>query len=135
MPRFKKVFEVWNDTDGIPAAPEAFASFDAAYDFTVQFRQRFRGQSFYKTSAGERISPMSVELRIEEVDGARVLHPLGPESVVAFLVDGEGPHSLEDMVSSNPEEAAWFKKAAPGEGYRHLSPHREPIEIQAIIAQ
>ena len=135
MAKYRKVFEVWNDTDGIPAAPEAFSSFDEAYDFGVEFRRRFRSQGFYKTAAGQRINPEAIELRIEEVQGDRILHPLGPEAVVAFLIDGEGPHPLEDMVSSNPETAAWFKKAAPGEVFRHLTLHGEPIEIQAVLAE
>lgn len=31
----------------------------------------------------------------------RKMHPTGPASVVAFMVDDEGPYSLESMLDAN----------------------------------
>ena len=135
-------FEVFNATDGISAAPGLFATFDEAYDFTVEFRQRFKKQGYYLDNAHRRINPADIDLQINEVQ-TRKIHPLGPDSVVSFKVDDEDePVPLEDMVRDNtapgvvtdPEMIAWFKKAIPGEVF-YADIGGGATKIEAVLAE
>jgi hypothetical protein len=56
---------LWNGTDGVYAAPDAFATRSEARAYAVAFRKRFEAQGYYLTSDGLRISPKDVELVIE----------------------------------------------------------------------
>ena len=72
----------------------------------------------------------------------RKLHPTGPESVVAFMVEGDGPFALETMVEANsaymvecdPEMIAWFRNAAPGEVF-YAPIGGGATKIEAVIAE
>jgi len=57
-------FMVWNDTDGVPAAPEPFDTPDEAWGFIDRFRKRYATQGYYLTAQGERISPDDVEFLV-----------------------------------------------------------------------
>ncbi len=68
-------FWVWNDTDGIPANPEAFATRQEAEAFCAEYRERFAERG-YVTRRWECIPSSEIELRIEEV-------PVEPEEMAS----------------------------------------------------
>ena len=63
-----KEYIIFNETDGIPAAPTSFPSREDAEKFVKDFPSRFKPQGFYLTSNYERINPQDVQLTIYEVD-------------------------------------------------------------------
>lgn len=61
------MFEVWNRTDGLPAACEPFETIAEAQAFIDAFPKRFAVQGYYLTANRERIDPKDVELEIVPV--------------------------------------------------------------------
>lgn len=61
-------FLVFNETDGIPAFCEPFATLADAEKAVAEFPKRFAAQGYYLTARRERIDPRDVELTIEEVE-------------------------------------------------------------------
>ncbi len=62
-------YEVWNDTDQIPASDQRFKTRSEAEEFCDQFRRRFAvGQGYYYTSNRERISPDDIKLAIVGIE-------------------------------------------------------------------
>jgi hypothetical protein len=59
-----KFYEVFNETDGIPASPHSFKTKKEAQDYITQFRARYSHQGYYFTSNMERINPKDVKLKI-----------------------------------------------------------------------
>lgn len=101
-----RAYEVWNDTDGIPAAPEAFASRAEAEAFVAAFPSCFVAQGYYLTAHGCRIDPGQIALRIEEVamitramlDAAteEMGHEVDEERV-ELAIDREGGGTVDEM--------------------------------------
>jgi hypothetical protein len=58
-------YRLWNGTDGVYAAPEAFATRAEARAYAAAFRKRYEVQGYYLTSDGLRIAPKHIELVIE----------------------------------------------------------------------
>ena len=56
---------LWNQTDGVLAAPDAFATRSEARAYAAAFRARYEAQGYYLTSDGLRISPKDIELVID----------------------------------------------------------------------
>jgi hypothetical protein len=54
-----------NETDGVLAAPCAFATRAEARAYAAAFRKRYKVQGYYLTSDGLRISPEDIELVID----------------------------------------------------------------------
>ena len=54
-----------NETDGVLAAPYAFATRAKARAYAAAFRKRYEAQGYYLTSDGLRISPKDIELVID----------------------------------------------------------------------
>ena len=54
-----------NETDGVLAAPYAFATRAEARAYAAAFRKRYEVQVYYLTSDGLRISPRDIELVID----------------------------------------------------------------------
>lgn len=59
-----KFYEVFNETDGIPASSHSFKTKKQAEDYIIQFRERYKRQGYYFTSNMERINPKDVKLKI-----------------------------------------------------------------------
>lgn len=64
----EKLFELWNATDDISAAPDLFATEAEAEQYAKEFRAGYALQGFYKTSDGWKIDPADVELVIRQVE-------------------------------------------------------------------
>jgi len=54
-----------NETDGVLAAPYAFATRAKARAYAAAFRKRYEAQGYYLTSDGLRIAPKDIELVID----------------------------------------------------------------------
>ena len=63
----ESLYVVMNETDGIPASPDAM-TYEAADKFCREFIERFAGQGYYLTAAGQRINPNEISLAIEPIE-------------------------------------------------------------------
>lgn len=61
-------WELWNDTDGIPASLEPFKTEREALAFAQAFRARFARQGYYLTADQQRIAPEDVALVPRRID-------------------------------------------------------------------
>jgi uncharacterized protein YcgL (UPF0745 family) len=62
------VYQLFNETDQILAAPETFATKELAQVCADKLRKRFASQGFYLTVEGKRIPPESVKLVVVPAD-------------------------------------------------------------------
>lgn len=63
------MFGLWNETDGVYAAPDSFTTRRAMRAYARRFRQRFEAQGYYLTADGRRIPVRALELVVIELDG------------------------------------------------------------------
>jgi hypothetical protein len=56
------VYQLWNETDHILAAPDMFKTQEQALACADKLRKRFASQGFYLTAEGKRIAPEAVKL-------------------------------------------------------------------------
>ena len=59
------MYYLWNETDGVLAARDPFATRSEARAYAAAFRKRYEVQGYYLTSDGLRISPRDIELVID----------------------------------------------------------------------
>ncbi len=64
------MYELFNETDGVYASPDAFKTRRAALAYARRFRQRFATQGYYLTSGGHRIPVEEVKLAVVEMGGS-----------------------------------------------------------------
>lgn len=62
------MFQLWNETDQVFAAPDSFKTEKAAQTYAKEFRKRFAVQGYYLTASGQRISPDEVKLVVVPAD-------------------------------------------------------------------
>jgi hypothetical protein len=62
------MYQLFNETDGLPASPETFKTREQAEACAKRFRERFAVQGYYLTAGGERIPPREVRLVVIVVD-------------------------------------------------------------------
>jgi hypothetical protein len=62
------MYQLWNETDKILAAPDIFETKVQAQAYADTLRKRFSSQGFYLTSEGKRISPEAVRLIVVPAD-------------------------------------------------------------------
>lgn len=63
-----KRFALYNATDAVYAAPQAFDTEREAWAYAQAFRGRFKQQGYYKTAEGWRIDPDEIELEVIPVE-------------------------------------------------------------------
>jgi hypothetical protein len=56
------MYQLWNETDQILAAPDTFTTEALAHAYAEKLRKRFSSQGFYLTADGMRIAPEAVKL-------------------------------------------------------------------------
>lgn len=56
------MYQLWNETDNILAAPDMFKTKEQALACADILRKRFASQGFYLTTEGKRIAPEAVRL-------------------------------------------------------------------------
>jgi len=64
------MFGLWNETDGVFAAPESFKTRRAARAFERRFRQRYEAQGYYLTAGCQRIAVEDIRLEIVAMEDA-----------------------------------------------------------------
>ena len=62
------MFQLWNETDQVFAAPNTFKTEKAALTYAEKFRKRFAMQGYYLTASGHRIPPEAVKLMVVPAD-------------------------------------------------------------------
>lgn len=62
------MYALWNDTDGVYAAPELFKTRREAQAYARAFRRRFAAQGYYLTADWERIPVSEVRLMLVDVE-------------------------------------------------------------------
>lgn len=62
------MYQLWNDTDKILAAPDSFETKEQALECAKKLRKRFVVQGFYLSAEGRRIAPEDVRLLVIPAD-------------------------------------------------------------------
>ncbi|MDE2291855.1 MAG: hypothetical protein KGL53_07210 [Elusimicrobia bacterium] len=63
------MYGLYNETDGVFASPEEFATEEAARASVRRFRDQFKAQGYYLTASRERIPVEAVALVVVELGG------------------------------------------------------------------
>jgi hypothetical protein len=93
--KYQVKYQVFNDTDGFPAAPYLFDTEEKAKEWISSWRKQLQEvQGYYLTSMHERISPNDVVMLIQEVQ-----LEVTAEDILPIIRDNgtDASEAVEDM--------------------------------------